>query len=347
MWTIVTCLYDLSSREGNKGRRTIDDYLQYGKHLMRLDMPMIIFCDPDVLIKVWKLRQSHLNKTYFISKRLEDFQTYSDYKEDIVKCLTNNPVRNLNPIKDTALYWTLTFARLEMVKMAIALNPFDTKIFGWVDFGIYHVAGETISMIPRLNVGIKMKVEVTRDCFPEEIEDKKSFFSTLSLRTAGGFITGGDNEYMTFINLVFHYLRQIINNDGIAPTKEELLTYIRVKNPLMFDYYYGDFEEIICNYDEIRSGQHNIINNMRFCRSRGKKERALELCELLLRAWERNKSFFSENQFYDISMDYIRLLKIFEKKGRATLAYTKLVEELSPQCLKDHQTEIQNASVGI
>jgi hypothetical protein len=133
MWTrtIVTAYLNVNSRN-----RTTAEYLGFSKGLLEAKCPMIIFIDKQIanqVIAAENLKVIEIDKTYIYllekySKNPESFANFS--------------MVNGNKQKDSIEFMSIMCNKTEFMREAIAMNPFGTDGFVWLDFGMKHVCPE-------------------------------------------------------------------------------------------------------------------------------------------------------------------------------------------------------------
>ena len=129
--TIVSCFINL-----NDGlNKSVAWYIEKGKFLLEIDTNLVFFVDENSHPHVFKIRDDLglTYKTHFIITKLEDFPLYK-YKENIINNRKGKSIYVNN--RNTPNYFILVSSKLEMMKKSIDINPFKSKYFIWIDFGI-------------------------------------------------------------------------------------------------------------------------------------------------------------------------------------------------------------------
>src|ERR1700748_3514675 len=100
--TLVTCLFDLASRESSLGRRTAAQYLEAAERLvLGVDYDLVVFADPEwaAPIEAAPRARSLALRTRVIAVALEDLRAHS-LLDSIAQARAEHPLRNGNPAKD-------------------------------------------------------------------------------------------------------------------------------------------------------------------------------------------------------------------------------------------------------
>ena len=132
MTTIVSAFIDIGRRS-----RPISTYLKYGRLLLELEIPKIIFLEQKTIEQYGISYLNMLPQTTIIPYNQNDLI--------LNKLLHKNNVSNINlpnpppsETKPSLKYLSIILNKTEWVKQAIELNTYNTSQFIWIDFGIYH-----------------------------------------------------------------------------------------------------------------------------------------------------------------------------------------------------------------
>lgn len=262
-FTVVTALYDLKKREPHLERRNPLFYLEHGKALFELPVNIIMFTDPHLVKDIQELKRPEGYKTKIIPLPLEEVEFYKDLP-NIVNLRIKNPIVNSNPSKDTPLFTVVQWSKfqfLEEAKKILELSPDFSegrKYLLWVDFGLHYIAKDFNRILQFKPSQGNMKILCLRPTFPQEVNNP-FFLRCINGRTGGGIISVPIDKVLEYTNL-FRKTKENLLLKGFSPLEDEIMTVIRVNNPDLFDIYYGDYEDIVRNFnDECWSGP-NIIN---------------------------------------------------------------------------------------
>jgi len=132
--TIVTAFVQKVNRNA---KRSIEDYIEFGKKLLNVPNPKVVYIDRDSYRDFFEERELEFPLTTFIPIRKEDIYLYN-YKDQ----LTEFDIQG-NPEKDTIDYLFVQCNKTEWVVNAIDRNIYKTDQYLWIDFGIYHMVQNT------------------------------------------------------------------------------------------------------------------------------------------------------------------------------------------------------------
>jgi galactoside 2-L-fucosyltransferase 1/2 len=125
--TIVTAYFPIkkSKHGGNK-------YLNWMTNILSLQDPMIIFTTNDMQERIKYIRQNR--KTKIIVMKLEDCMMYKKYSPKFWnEQLNSDPEKSIHS-KELFIIWN---EKINFLKEAIQLNPFNSKFFAWFDIGYF------------------------------------------------------------------------------------------------------------------------------------------------------------------------------------------------------------------
>lgn len=242
--TLVTALYDINREALKDGfKRNFSHYLENFKKLLKLDHPIIIFCDPSLNSFIWKHRSK--TNTNIINKTLEDIKQYVHYP--YVQTIRNtkewkNQAGWLadSPQSELEFYNTLVMAKQFMLNDASIYNTFDTKYFLWIDAGLsntvnisdYFSDDNTLRQLKkRLNK--MLYIAFPYDTNTEIHGFKKSAIDRYSdanvTRVVRGGLFGGTRESIAAINEVYYHTLLNTLQSGYMGTEESVFSILSYK----------------------------------------------------------------------------------------------------------------------
>lgn len=137
----VTAFFDLSDH-GAVPRRSKNEYLHLGQDVLSLQMPMVIFCDHELVDYMYEQRRQLCpdQKTFVCA---DDISSRWASEREVVDHLlsTSRPASLGNHIKDTTDYTFIGWSKWHW--LAEASELISGGSFWWIDFGLTHVAKRT------------------------------------------------------------------------------------------------------------------------------------------------------------------------------------------------------------
>lgn len=145
--TFVTSLYDIGRETWPKFSRSFSSYLQRFKHLLALDINLVIFGENSLKPFVKKYRKQLTSKTRFLTKPFIHLPAYK-HKHRIECVLDSESFKKDNgklghPEAFSAEYLIVVNSKVPLVGEVVRRNPFNTTHFFWVDAGYVAVSDDT------------------------------------------------------------------------------------------------------------------------------------------------------------------------------------------------------------
>jgi hypothetical protein len=286
--TVVTCLFDLSSRESPSARPTLARYLEWGQFLLSLEANLVCFCEPSIepVITARREQGSPLKRTCVIPCPLESLSSYQ-LLDRARHARQEHPLLNGDPGKDTPLSAVLGWSKLELLERVVQLNPFGSEHFIWTDFGLAKVARTDHYREDRVFTNPPDAVRL-QQLYPLDaslLNDRARHLSYWRGHFAAGLISGRAERLRGLCLTMRRELEDALAA-GFAPLEEQLLELAVARQPELFDLYHGDYEHIIENYRQPRGAAGNLLSQLRAWRSRGEWQSAARLADSIIVAVE-------------------------------------------------------------
>ena len=256
--TIVTMFYDIRKKENYKYNTNLNHnasrYFDFAKQfLLTLPYNLIIFTDCEECVElVNKERKNLQDKTFIINKPFEEFYYFKHYN---TLCDLRNKFFILNGSieHETPMYIILNNNKFVCMEESINKNPFKSSHFLWIDFGINHVAKNTEEIYKWIN---NIPDKIKQMCINPYIENviNKDFFKYIYHHTAGGLFSGSATNLLKYCEL-FKQKTEHIYSEEWYQIDEAVMTMVQRENSELFEFFYGDYQGIISNYN---IPMHNI-----------------------------------------------------------------------------------------
>jgi hypothetical protein len=259
-WTVVTAYFNLTKQPGGLHQRPLDLYMKSANTTMSIDQNLIVYCDPESYEILKDLRPEYLkDKTKFIIIEFADIpivQTYFDTIDESRK------KRNYNADpRNTTSYYLFCISRYYLLLQSILVNPFNSTHFAWCNICIERMSWKCGMYLPDI-------FSESRDKFSTCYIDYQSKNWTLDLNEyyrygrcsmCSGFFTGNVEYISKFCNLLIAKFKQMVDL-GLGHADEQLFSLVYFENPEIFEFYYGDYTEMINNYCKIQDCPEKIVN---------------------------------------------------------------------------------------
>lgn len=244
--TLVTALFDIGRGDLESGfKRSFGHYVESFSKLLKVDYPMVIYCEEKLAETIWKYRKQ--DNTRLIFKTLDDLRAFPFY-DQVQKIRTDEKWYNYAgwlPDSTQAkleLYNPLVMSKQFFLNDATHFNFFDTKYYLWIDAGIANTIGDPTSYLDA-----NFERHVTQDmnkmlyvAFPYDgTLEVHGFEKNAMNRMAGadtqyvcrGGIFGGPKHIINDINDIYYGLLNESLNQGLMGTEESIFTIIAYKHP--------------------------------------------------------------------------------------------------------------------
>jgi len=264
MTTIVTCLYDIRAREPleeGEDVRDVMDYLELGKSMMSIDLPMIFYTDSEKIAEeIQKIRSEMADKTKVVMLPFEQTLFYKDL-DAIREAMKTHSIMNLNKKKDTPLYIILNNNKFDFLERAIADNPFETEFFLWMDCGIQHCAkaspkewSEVAETWPDFMARYPDKIHQLRihTVTKDPATPWREYFSVVYHHVAGGCFGGRAEKVLEYSKIFQEIWDEVLHKEGWYQLDEAIMTIATERFPERFRFWYGDYDGLIVNFIETR-----------------------------------------------------------------------------------------------
>jgi hypothetical protein len=243
--TIITLLYDVGNPQH------LSTMLAQVHQWLALSYPTIIWTNAACYTT---LKLLFLNKKNVViyQREIDDFETHQ-YRAQIQALEETYEIQNRDKSKDTLTYHMLMYSRPLMWAESIRKNPFQTRTFICMDFGLFRFTSN-LSVVETWHVKDRLKLLMIYPYFSTDPPPKEYFHYTRH-NVAGGLLTGSGENILHYVDL-FHQEFLEMLKDQWYQLDEALTACLTRKYPELFDYLYGDYCGIITNYHVI----HEVFN---------------------------------------------------------------------------------------
>lgn len=188
MITFVTSYLFYENHEHISDEFSIDNLIS----LCRENLPLIVFvyddCESWIREKIRDGGDTEMPVFFPIQKsQLRTWKTIQEY-EDVIEL----PMHR-NPVKDTREHLWKTHVALELVDLAIQINPFETSHFAWIHYSLPHIVRNP-SMYTYLrdlcNMNLRERCFAFPGCVGSPVTDIPVLLDGICWRFSGGFLLG-------------------------------------------------------------------------------------------------------------------------------------------------------------
>ena len=248
----VTLVSAFIANANQRQDRNTSDYIAYGKKLMAAPINKVIFFDNSLIEEISD--DCFNDNTMIIPISKEDNYLYH-HKDKITAFQLNSTC----PEKDTLDYMMTICNKTEHIKNAILLNPFQSKQFVWVDFGINHVFKDrTDEEFTSTIIGLREKafdnVRIANIWNPSLYEMiinnfKSDVYKDIFWFFAGGVFGGNSDALIRFADLMKQQCVKVIEEKQTLMWEVNIWFQVYLENKELFSLYTCDHKpSILENY---------------------------------------------------------------------------------------------------
>lgn len=207
--TFVTSFIDIYENKEEliklDARRSIDERIQYFKQLASTGIQIVVYIYDNIEEKIKPIVKEYNNVIYKVIEVKNTFiwKTVNEHNLSM-------PM-NRCTVKDTFEYMTLINCKIEFMKNAIDINPWNSSHFAWIDFAIFYVFKNPDSCKKWLYYLSKLKLNpkflTFPGCYSSKLnqDDINYILDNVYWRFCGGFLIGDKESIMNFYNLYTFY----------------------------------------------------------------------------------------------------------------------------------------------
>lgn len=254
--TIITALYDIGrgSMNGKWASRSFDKYLDYFRHTLAINAPMIVHI-PSALVDYVKEHRPADYQTEVIIVEFEDLPVYKKYYKRMQATIDNMvndtsfgaKPKHFNECPEfmTAKYEVIIFSKFEFLSDAAKRNPFKTDYFIWLDAGCYHDKPTWDQSIPwpdpyRIKIlGDKFLItDWTFNIDDKSPLDNKRLYLRGNHNDICAYILGGKREIIEKVRKAIWDEVEEALNLGVINNEQHFLQLVAIQHPEYFYQWY-------------------------------------------------------------------------------------------------------------
>jgi len=264
MATIVSMFFNLKNMpDATDSIRSPEFYKEYAERLLRLDYPMVIFCDSDTYPILDSIRT---DKIILINKSIIE---YDYFKELYPKVIENRKTIPSPDDRNTGSYFLLTLFKFQALKLAKEHLPLSTHYI-WVDIGLSFAVRNRGNFETDLTNIMNNPTQKISCCYIH-YRNKNELYPMTNYLFGGGkcaIASGLISVQTEFVENLFNEMFRILYEQislGIGHAEEQILVYVYDQHPEWFNIYYGDYGSLLTNYHksiyDIESIKYHFIRN--------------------------------------------------------------------------------------
>ena len=264
-WTAVTAYFNLAKRPD--ASQAIKDrpqayYMQHANMTMALPVNLVVFCDTDSRAALEALRPAHLKaQTHWIVMEFDEFELVQANYE-FIRATREARGYSADP-RNTVSYYLFCMLRYVMLQRAMTENVFGSTHFAWVNICIERMGWKSGVVFPLIWSEFRDKFSTCYiDYQPRKwLTNLEEYYKWGRCGMCSGFFTGS-REYMgRFCDAVLAKFAEMTAR-GLGHADEQLFSLVFFDQPDIFEFYLGDYTEMIINYGWVRNRPAEPVRNV-------------------------------------------------------------------------------------
>jgi len=293
-WTLVTAYFDLTKCPDASEQiraRPRGYYLEQARFTLRWPLKLVVYCDTASIGSIRAIR-GDLPTTYIIREFDElvfGGKTVAEWRQVIQSNRRKCPYA-FDP-RNTASYYLLCMSRYLAMQEAIASDQ-DSTHFAWINIDIERMGWTNLK---ELEGALAIHREKFSTCYIDYIPESlvmntPEYFKWGRCGMCSGFFTGG-REFMRAVSQKLHEAFVHYADLGYGHADEQLFSVVYFQNQELFDYYYGDYHQMITNYVRVKEHGDAVVRNfIRNSFDHGDFKRCMHACDHM---WVNTDSIMS------------------------------------------------------
>jgi hypothetical protein len=265
-WTIVTAYFNLTKMVDASTeikQRDLAYYMTNANMTMALDQNLVVYCDPESLPYLKALRPSYLiDKTKYIVTEFADINIVKTNYERLVSIRQRTGY--CADARNTSSYYLFCLTRNELLLKTMEENPFNSTHFAWCNICIERMGWKSGHFFPKIWQEFRDKFSTCYiDYQPKSlaIDNVKEYYRWGRCGMCSGFYTGNKYYLTEVCKEVINTFYQMLDLE-VGHADEQLFSIVYFRRPELFDFYYGDYTEMIINYGWIYDRPYEPVRNI-------------------------------------------------------------------------------------
>jgi predicted O-methyltransferase YrrM len=264
-YTVVTAYFNLTKRPDASDAiraRPIGYYLANANMTMALEQNLVVFCDAESAGALAALRPAHLRaRTRYIVCEFGEFELVKQWYDRIT---ADRKARGYSADpRNTVSYYLFCMLRYVMLQRVIKENPFGSTHFAWCNICIERMGWRSGAAFPSIWSEFRDKFSTCYiDYQSREWATKLAEYYTHGrCSMCSGFFTGSAKYMGEFCERVLAKFAEMATL-GLGHADEQLFSLVFFEAPDIFDFYLGDYTEMIVNYGWVRERASEPVRNV-------------------------------------------------------------------------------------
>lgn len=280
--TIVTFYFNIKElKDSTDEVRPESFYMEKGRETLKLNYPMVIFCDNSNYEKIKKIRDEYILNSKLTNYIIKNITEYDFYKENWYIINENRKDKECyKNSRNTPSYYLLCMFKIIAINIAKQCNFYNTDYYAWIDFGGSHIMRNFDKYSKKMLNNPNQKISM---CYIHYRSHNELYPIKLYLQNGGpcGVAATSFTVQKEYVNRFYNGCLSIFHetlNNNVGHCDEQILTYFYDKYPELCNIYNGDYYSILENYHEpIEDHQCIVIFFIKEAINKNRKDLA-EIC---------------------------------------------------------------------
>ena len=301
--TIVTMYFNLKDlKDSSPQTRPQSFYMENGRATLKLQNPMVIFCDSSTYNDIKKIRDEEVKDpllTSYVQKNITEYDFYKENWGIINENRTYSRGYKDPNERNTPSYCLLCMFKATAISIARQNNYYDTQYYAWIDFGASHVVRNFEEFAPKMLNNPNQKISF---CYihyrgTDELKSMYNYLEFGGQCGVAGTIYTVQKEYVyKFYKGMFSIFNEMVFH-SVGHNDEQAMTYFYDRYPNRCTIYYGDYYSVLSNYhepiDDYMTIRRFFIDQTIL---KGRKDLAIECANKILETVKNNKLWIDDNE---------------------------------------------------
>jgi hypothetical protein len=225
--TIVTCYYKF------KSKHSFQDYVFWiNNFLKKINNNVVLFTDKKTEELLRCLIENKENIKVLI-REIEELPLAKKYNSSFWEKQEemDESEKHANRTKECFIIWN---SKINFVKEAIELNPFNSDKFIWNDIGSLRDKRD-VNNYPSYNKISKDKIDIILlNDFPRGFLGKEKFFRD-NIYFSGSIFGGGKEIFLKFHDLYYKFFNAYVEKGLFIGCDQQIISSVYLKNPEVFN----------------------------------------------------------------------------------------------------------------
>jgi hypothetical protein len=266
-WTVVTAYFNLTKAPDASNaikERDFTHYMNNANMTMALDQNLVVYCDAESEAYLRNLRPVHLlPKTKFHIIEFMDLEIVKMFYQKVVE--SRKRVRKADDPRNTSSYYLFCMTRYELLLRTIKENPFNSTHFAWCNICIERMGWKSGIIFPKIWAEFRDKFSTCYINYQPKnlvIDNPKEYYKYGGrCGMCSGFFTGNKYYMSAFCMEIIKAFGEMLSID-CGHADEQLFSIVYFKRPELFEFYLGDYPEMIINYGWVLDRPLEPVNNV-------------------------------------------------------------------------------------